>query len=319
MIKKTAWMCGLTACLSIAAFAALPAFAAKPVAIEKELLGIRVLQNYREVLVRYGAPTQIFRATETINYQEAVNLAGVGTGGILGIAGSSSGPGGMAGGTMGGYPGMGASGGGRGPGSDYPMMGGGKMGGSGGPMAGPGGPGGPGGGQGDNPEATFGEAGGFTWVYLYPGKELAYEFHFNKDGRVERIAELGRGFGQHTSRGIGLGDTLDKVYSIYGWTDSIKDEDNGKFSLLYNDRYHAQFLILKNKVIGISVFLKENQYMRFEGGSGGGASPGGMGPGMPGMGGMSGSSGMNRGKPTLTPSGGGGRGGRGKMAGATMG
>jgi hypothetical protein len=276
MIKKSGWICGLTLGIGLAIGASAPASAAKPVAIEKELLGVRVLQSYREVLLRYGAPTRVFRATETVNYQEATSLGGAPTGGVMGILDSSSGSGGPGGGMMGG-PGGGMV---APPGGGLIAPPGGKGGGSGSPgMSGyPGmGGGAPGGGQagGDNPDASYSEAGGFTWVYLYPGKELAYEFHFNKDGRVERIAELGRGFGQHTSRGIGLGDTIEKVYSVYGWTDSIKEEVTGKFSLLYNDRYHAQFLILKNRVVGISVFLKENQYLRFEGGSGGGGGAGG--------------------------------------------
>ena len=42
--------------------------------------------------------------------------------------------------------------------------------------SGPGAMSGGGGGQaaGDNPDASYAEAGGFTWVYLYPVKELAY-------------------------------------------------------------------------------------------------------------------------------------------------
>ena len=306
MIRKIGWICGLSvsSSLGLLAAASLPAFATKPVAIEKELLGVRVLQNYREVLARYGAPTRIFRATETIKYHEAVSLAGAATGGILGVedASSSGGPGGGSGGPM-----MGGSGGGG------LMLGGGK--GAGAAMGGPGTSGGSGGGQsaGDNADASYSESGGFTWVYLYPFKELAYEFHFNKDGRIERIAELGRGWGQHTTRGVGLGDTLEKIYSVYGWTDRIKEEDSGKFSLLYNDRYHAQFLVNKNKVVGISVFLKENQFMRFDGGTGG---PTG-GQGGPGMGGpMMGGSGPRMGgggftpgnKPRISPSGGGGKG-----------
>jgi hypothetical protein len=314
------WIGGLSISLGLIAGAGMPVSAAKPVAIEKELLGVRVLQNYHEVLMRYGAPTRIFRATETVNYREAVSLAGTSTGGILDVLDSSSGGAGGSGGPMMGGPMMG------GGGMSGMMRGGGKGGGmagmDGGPgMAGspglPGGGGSIGGGAGqggsDNPDSSYSESGGFTWVYLYPFKELAYEFHFNKDGRVERIAELGRGWGQHTSRGIGLGDTLEKIYSIYGWTDRIKDEDNGKFSLLYNDRYHAQFLILKNKVVGISVFLKENQFMLFGSGSGGGAGGSMMGGSMMGgqmgrqmMGGQGG--GQRAGKPQIGPMGGGGKG-----------
>ena len=337
MNKRIGWICRLAAGIGIVAGAGLTASAAKPVAIEKELLGIRVLQNYREVLLRYGAPSRIFRATETVNYEEALSLAGGGTGGIVGIADSSSGGGGMGGsgggGMMGPPPGMmGGSGmmggGGKGSGRMGPppgMMGGSSSGGMMGGASGGGMMGGSGGGgqAGDNPDGSYSEAGGFTWVYLYPGKRLAYEFHFNKDGRIERIAELGNAWGQHTSRGIGLGDTLEKVYSVYGWTDRIKDEGTAKFSLLYNDRYHAQFLVLKNKVIGISVFLKENQFMRFDGGAGGsgmmagssGGPVGGMMSGGPG-GGMR----MPGAGPSMSgaPGGYGGmmqRGGKGKMSG----
>jgi len=286
------WVCGIAASISLGA--AISASASKPVAIEKDLLGIRVLQNYREVLLRYGAPTRIFRATETVSYREAVSLSGTSTGGILGIAdgsGGGGGGGGMSGPGGGGMAQRSPGGGGSGsasaalpPGATAPTMGPGG-GGSQAPPGYPGASGGGGGGSasGDNPDASYSESGGFIWVYLYQNKELAYEFHFNKDGRVERIAELGRGFGQHTSRGIGLGDTIDKIYTIYGWTDRIKEEDAGKFSLLYNDKFHAQFLILKNRVIGISVFLKENQYMNFNEGSGGAnGAPGGGGPGGPG-------------------------------------
>jgi len=317
MINRNGLIGGLALSAGLAMSVAAPVWAAKPVAIEKELLGIRVLQNYREVLLRYGAPNRVFRATETVRYQEASNLNGSPTGGIVAILDSSSSGGGgggpmMGGGMtspgMGGYPGARGMGGGGGAGVAA-MGGAADVAGGGATSGGATGGGGGGGGSqpGDNPDASYSEAGGFTWVYLNPKQEVAYEFHFNKDGRVERIAELGRGFGQHTSRGIGLGDSIDKVYSVYGWTDRIKEEDTGKFSLLYNDRYHAQFLILKNKVIGISVFLKENQYMRFNGGSGGSgggpANSGGAGPMRPGLGG-----GGSIGPPP--------KGGAGKMAGS---
>lgn len=302
-MNKNYLVCGISAALALGS--TILSAGPKPVAIEKELLGVRVLQNYRDVLVRYGAPTRVFRATETVNYTEATNLAGESTGGILGIAGSTSGGGGGAGGAggpmmSGGQDNVGGRSMGGPPGGAPGMMMGGssRRSGSQGMAGGPsmaGGPGAPGGGtgggtgggggggaQGDNPDASYSESGGYVWVYHYPGKELAYEFRFNKDGRVERIAEMGRGWGQHTSRGIGLGDTLDRIYSVYGWTDSIKEEETGKFSLLYNDKYHAQFLVLKGKVIGISVFLKENQFTNYggtaaAGGGGGGAAGGPMG------------------------------------------
>ncbi len=340
MVNKIGWFCSSAAGLAIGI--AVPATAAKPVAIEKDLLGVRVLQSYREVLARYGAPIRVFRANETVNYTEAVSLDGAGTGGILGVAGATTGgpmvgagggpmmgaggmggPGApmMSGGPGGGGPGMMGSGGMRGMmsgGQRNPgMMGGGGPGMMGGGMSGMGSGGGPGmmggaaqGGAGGG-EGTFGNAVGFIWVYLYPGKELAYEFHFNKDGRVERIVELGRGFGQHTSRGIGLSDTVEKVYGIYGWTDSIKEESAGKFSLMYNDKYHAQFLVLKNKVVGISVFLRENQFMRYDGGSNGGgmAAPGMSGMSRNGFSGGGGPSAFSGGftpgnKPIIAPRGG---------------
>jgi hypothetical protein len=305
MQRKIGWICGLSLSLGLAALVSGTANATRPVAIEKELLGVRVLQNYKAVLARYGAPTRIFRATETVNYLEATNLQGESTGGILGVqdASSSGGGGGGYPGGPGGYPGASSGPGGS---SGYPGVSG-PSGGSSGYPGGSSGPSGGGNSATDNPDASYGEAGGFTWVYLYPFKELAYEFSFNRDGRVERIAELGRGFGQHTSRGIGLGDTVDKVYSVYGWTDRIKEEDTNKFSLLYNDRYHAHFLVAKNKVVGISVFLKENQYIHFQGGSGG---SGGGGGGKLSGGPVASGAGGGGGKPRIGPSasGGGGKG-----------
>lgn len=272
MKMRMSWISGIAAAAALGVTAAVPATSAgKPVAIEKELLGIRVLQSYKDVLLRYGAPARIFKANETVSYREAVSLTGEPTGGILGIEEGRSGGGALRG--PGGPGGPGGSGGPIAPGGKFGGKGGDSEGGGFGPGAsgGPAGSRGPGGGGGrSGGDSSFEEAGGFTWVYLVPFKELAYEFHFNKDGRVERIVELGRGFGQHTSRGIGLGDTIDKVYGIYGWTDRIKEEDTNKFSLLYNDKFHAQFLVLKNKVIGISVFLKESQFMKFDGSGGGG-------------------------------------------------
>jgi len=286
------WIGGVAAGIGLAVFAAGSARAAKPVAIEKELLGIRVLQNYREVLLRYGAPSRVFRATEHVTYSEGP----LGNGAIMGVIDSGSSGGGMGGPMAGGMaaaPGGGGSpypgGGGAAmrPGSLSPNM-------TGSPSI-PQSSGGPSGGTsggeagaeaGDNPDGTYAEAGGFIWVYLNPLKGTAYEFNFNKDGRVERITELGSKYGQPTSRGVSIGDPVDKVYSIYGWTDQIRPEDASRFSLLYNDKYHVQFVVLKNRVIGISVFLKENQFIHVE--STGGAASGG-GPPMAGMSGGGGS------------------------------
>jgi hypothetical protein len=327
---------GSAACLGLLALAHAPAGAAKPVVIEKELLGIRILQSYKDVLAKYGAPHRIYRAGEVVHPDEAFNLQGELTGGVKGLAddvstgGSGGGPGGYPGGSggypggPGGYPGL-PGGGNKGGG---PSSGGGTLpppgGGGGGPASGggtlppPGGGGGsPAGGLGgglpgsgessDDPNTTFGESGGFSWAYVYPGKELMYQFVFNRDGRVIAILERGRFFGQSTKRGISLGDPVSKVYSAYGWTDSLKDE-SPMLQLFYNERYHTQFMTLKNKVVGIAVFLKEDQFLRY-GGSGGGSggpagSPGGPGgyPGLPGGGNKGG--GPSKGSGTLPPPGG---------------
>ena len=331
MRKSAGLICGLAAALGLLTLTTLPsAKADKPVAIEKEFLGIRMLQTYRQVLARYGAPTYIFRNGETLQLLEARNLKGELTGGILGIdngggstasngggGGSGQLPGGPSAGGGGGIPPQYAQyarqgAGGRGPqGGGAPGSSGGSpvasgASGSGGGGGAPLGAGGGGGGAQGDADQSFGASGGFYWAYHYPKQELAYIFFFNKDGRVEAIIERGRLGGQKTSRGIGLNDPIDAVYKTYGWTDSIKIERENIFSLFYNDKYHAQIMTLKNRVVGIVVALRENQRLRFSDGGGGSnsASAGGGGR-LPGGGGPPGSTGG--GARTLQGAGGGKR------------
>jgi len=212
-----------------------------------------------------------------------------GGGGMMGSgAGKQGGMAAMPGmGGMGGMPGMG--GGGRG----MPGMGGGL---------------GANGAQGGS--ATFGDSGGFQWVYFYPRQELVYWFIFNKDGRVEAIIERGRYLGQKTARGLGLGDAAKAVYNTYGWPDSV-EQQGYTIAMKYPLAHHVQLNILRNKVTTVAVFLSETErYFTDDGGSGGGGpGMGGM-MGRPGMaGGMMGRGGMRgsmMGGPAMSSGGGGG-------------
>ncbi len=220
---------------------------------------------------------------------------GMGGGGLPGMSGMGMlGGGGM----MGGPPGMGRGPGGGGSGGrgggkmgGGPMMGMGMGGGSmgGGQMQRRGGPGGednPGGapgfagglpgmsgfgalaGAGGPPGMMGGGAGGgatsegegeVTWVYERPGG-LTYMFLFNKDGRVIQIQEFGYRGGQPTTRGVGLGDPVAKIYSVYGWAGSaVKDGTN--LTLDYSNKQHVAFQLLASgkgaKVVGITVAITE--------------------------------------------------------------
>ncbi len=299
--------------------------AQKSASAEKSLLGIRVLQTYKDVMRKYGAPHGIYRNGDIVNMVEAVDAEGSPTGGILALGDSAPGQtmaatGGGRQGMMGGMPG-GARGMGGGmfgpPGSmggnsmlgSPGMMGGGArragfsggmpgFGGGGGLTGMPGGstpPGLPGSGVNTpgNGESTFASAGGFIWVYFYPKKELVYEFLFNNDGRVEMILQRGRTFGQKTSRGIGLGYPIKSLYSVYGWPDTLESQPNG-LSLNYNQKYHVYFSVLKNKVNLIAVFLRENQKVNIYGTTS--ASTTTARGGMAGFGGMAGQGGMMSGQ-----------------------
>jgi hypothetical protein len=150
--------------------------------------------------------------------------------------------------------------------------------------------------QGDS--QTFGEAGGFQWVYFYPKQELVYWFIFNKDERVVAIIERGRNLGLKTAHGLGLGDATKTIYSTYGWPDAL-EQQGYTLALRYPVKHHVQFNITKNKVVTVAVFLSENeQYFTDDDGGGAPGMGGGRGMGMAGMaggkgmGGMMGGSGM---------------------------
>ncbi len=274
--------------------------------IEKSLLGIRILQSYRQVLARYGQPTRIYRLGEVLDFIYDTDANGKYTGGITGLGDTNSGGGGgssnsgKAGGPPAGY-GPPGGGGGYGPYSGPPSGGGSRGGyspsggggggygpysgppGGGGPPAGYGPPGGGGGGGlnnlgGGQQENTFKASGGYIWVYLYPDKRCT-GFVFNRSGRCEAILELGRFNGQPTSRGVNLGSRVDSVYKTYGWPDTSEFSPQGT-SLYYNNKYHLQFVVLNNKVVGILVVLGEEQkYKTAKADNGGGAGPGGPGGG----------------------------------------
>ena len=297
--------------------------AQSPVAAEKGLLGVRILKSYRDVLNLYGTPQRIFRFDEFVSLVEAVDSKGNPTGGIKGFGDDSVATTGAGraggGGMMGQAGGMGAmmasrmpggmGGGGGIPGGPPASMMGQMMGaGRGAPTGGGGIPGGPpasmmgqmmgqmrggGGGLGQagganaRQEDSFASSGGFIWAYVYPKKELAYEFFFNKDGRLEVIMERGRSLGQPTRRGINLGHTTKNVYSVYGWPDST-EQTADVLALNYNLKYHVHFGLRNNKVISIAVFLREGHRVNYGTGTqlaGGGGAAGRL-AGGPDMGGM---------------------------------
>jgi len=284
MRKGLALLCGLSLMGGLLAMPR-PCAYAKAGSIDKELLGVRLLQSYKTVLQLYGQPTRIFRADESINLLFKTGPDGKQTGGVSGIGDSSAagGPGGAMGMPGSGGPMMGAPGG-----SGGPMFGGGKgaeEGLPGFPSSGGGAPsGGLGTGATSDKSPTFAESGGFTWVYFYPREELAYVFFFNKDGRVEMISEYGRNKGKPSSRGIHLGDVVRSVYGTYGWPDTVEPQLS-VIALNYNLKHHALFNVLDGKVTSISVILQESNYPHLVAqGSATAGGPGGA-MGMPGSGG----------------------------------
>ncbi len=293
--------------------------AAGQVNIEKGLLGIRILQTYRDVYRKFGQPDRVYRTDQVVDLVEALDAKGNPTGGIRGLdlnaaqtaqnnrGGMPGYPGlggrGMGGppfgaGGPGGYPGMGGRGMGGPPG--YPGMSGAPFGGgrpaglpgAGGAPFGAGGYPGMGGNNGigsrrtgqaatggPGGEETFRDSGGYVWAYFNPKQELVYTFIFNNDGRVEIISEYGRSGGDRTQKGIGLGTSAQAVYNAYGWPSST--EQNGRyFSLFYGPTHHVQVTLLNNKVVGVSVMLREDQkIIRIDRGGGPNSTPfGGRGP-----------------------------------------
>ena len=314
MGKRMAALCGLCMVGGMLALAPLPRASAKAGTIDKELLGIRLLQSYKAVLQLYGQPTRIYRADEFVNLGIATDANGRETGGINSIGDMGAGGGGFPGGGggrmpgsggpmgmpgmpgSGGFPGSGGPMGMPGSGGMMPGMPGGRMGGDEGGMPGSGGAAMGGATSTSGKAPTFAELGGFTWVYFYPREELAYVFFFNADGRVEMISEHGRYKGKPTSKGIHLGDPAKSVYSTYGWPDTVEQQASA-IVLNYNLKHHILFNTLNGKVSAVSVFLKESSYPHLfnaTASGGGGRMPGGM-PGsgggrmgMPGMGGKMG-------------------------------
>jgi hypothetical protein len=184
--------------------------------------------------------------------------------GMPGLPGSGMMSGGMMpGGGLSAPSGMMGMGGRRGAGGDEggmmpPMLGAG--GGRGAMLPGGGGEGmslpGMGGGvqQGETTEAEQ------TWIYEKNGGQLTYYFLLNKDGRVIQVQEFGYKGGGPTSRGVRLGDPVEKLYKTYGWPDSTTKMGN-QLTLDYSRAAKVAFqLVDRGKgmmVVGITVALTE--------------------------------------------------------------
>ena len=249
---------------------------------EKALLGVRILQSYKVALAKLGQPSRIFRADEYIDIQYDTDAKGNYTGGVTDVvSGGDANKDAPGGGNAAGAPP--ASGDPNDPNTPTD------------PNA-PGAPtpGGFGGGLNsateEKPPETFGQSGGFRWVYLMKAEKKAYIFTFNHDGRLLWVMEAGLGFGSPTRRGINLGSSLSEVYQKYGWPDSVQ-ENKESMQLFYDIKHHCQFDIVKNKVAGIVVVLSEGMKIRKVkdhngngnpgGGPSGGRPGGGGGPGSP--------------------------------------
>ena len=266
---------GMTAVCGLLMLMPQPARAA---GVEKSLLGVRILQTYREVLRLYGAPTRVYRITEKVLVAESINADGDLTGGIRSLGDSAGG--GMPGG--GGSPGSGGRGGGGSAGSPGSASDGMPMPGSKGRGGSPGGsPGGGGIGGGDESNTTFGQAGGYIWAYYYPITERLYLFFFSAQGRLLITFERGRYGGGGTSNGLTLGSSLAAVYNLYGWPDSVEEQGPG-IVLNYSQKHHLIVAVLKGKVVGLAISLFEQARLRMlainDDGSGGGGGSSGGGP-----------------------------------------
>lgn len=285
---------GGAACLAatgLLTLAALPSFAqARP---ERELLGVRIMRPWNEVLRLHGPPTRIEvgAVTGLEGGQAGGRQQGLG-GGTAGL--NMTGPGGLPGLPSGPPPGMGGYSGmmmGGGMSAPPGMMGGGPM--TGPPpglnygafsgMGGGGLRGGrfggdedgagamPGGGMmgsgvsgsvgmgGTSSQGSQGD-GEVTWVY--ERGQNTYMFLFNKDGRVIQIQSFGyrpAGMrGDRTARGVMLSDTAEKIYRLYGWPDSvIKEGEN--LILDYSTKAKVAFQLLDrrdgkgSRVVGITI------------------------------------------------------------------
>ncbi len=138
-------------------------------------------------------------------------------------------------------------------------------------------------------QPTFGDSGGFQWIYMNPFLHRVFWFAFNSDKRVIIVVEAGRDHGIPTSRGINLGSTAAAVYEAYGWPDSTQIQGD-TIALKYNFSHHCQFNILTrtNRVVDISVTLTEHETVDLGGGASSQQGGGMGGPRGPGFGGPSG-------------------------------
>ena len=209
---------------------------------EKALLGVRILQSYKVALAKLGQPTRIFRADEYIEIQYDADAKGAFTGGVTDV---------VSGGDVNKDQPGGAAPGSSPPGSGDPNDPNAQNDPGAAPAAnGAGFGGGLNGATQEKPPETFGQSGGFRWLYLFKAEKKAYILTFNRDGRMMWIMEVGMGYGGSTKRGINLGSSLSEVYQKYGWPDSVQ-ENKETMQLFYDIKHHCQFDIVKNKVTGI--------------------------------------------------------------------
>ncbi len=297
---------------------AMSAANAQKASAEKQLLGVKVMQDWKKVLSIHGQPTRIESgaALTTVGGPQASGAMSGGSGtGLPSLGGMS--PMGMS--SMGmGTPGMGPMGGMMG---SRAMMGGGggpvgsmgsvklddgaetgstmgglPMGAMGGmsmgaPAMGPMG-GMSMGGMTQQQQQPSGE-GEVTWIY--DRGQNTYVFLFNKDGKIIQIQSFGYANGGKTQLGITLGDQVAKIYRTYGWPDQI-EKSGDSLTLDYSREHHVAFQLVDrhngkgSRLVGITVALTEPRNpsgmlrMAGFGGSGKAVPAGGMSGAM--MGGM---------------------------------
>ena len=223
--------------------------------LERVLGGIRLNTTSRNVLAKYGNPTQVvvgevgFRIPGTRPVPSAFAAGAGDPGGVPGgIAPYPAGPEGAA------------------PGSPF--------GGVGGFPGAPGGPGGPGmpGAEGEpggfgQPGANVGPFGNtfsklarsqeVTWIYDRPGG-ISYEFVIGPEGRVVQIKAIGYGRQANTStaRGIKLGSTYAQVVQKYGYAEEYQ-QVGPILVASYRNKAHASFQFMNSKVIAITISTVE--------------------------------------------------------------
>ncbi len=252
----------------------------------QSLLGIRLYDSYTTVLKKYGPPKSV-RAGGDVTAPDVLNkgtgapglasagggmgmMGGMMGGGMPGMGGPPAGIGGMMasmGGRGGGMPGMGGPPAGAagmmaatmsGRGGGLPGFSSGKRGGddeSGAPAVGTASVGGTASAQ---EEQDPGEA---YWWYTFKkpdprNKERLlvyyYGFLFNRDGKVIQIQEYGYAGGSPTSKGVGLGDTMNRLLRVYGWSND-GEQAGTKMTFRYGVKEKTAFQIVKDQVIGITL------------------------------------------------------------------